>query len=287
MPLPAPPASDSRPRPAAGPLAQTLDAQLVDLLDALGSPQLAAALLRALSSVLRCDHLSAFVFDAQLHPHQVMAESLGGAPLAEQAGAMARSWGLHRQDPNTLTLNATGASHGEVITTRRRAADMAAGEPALALYERFELADRLSLLAGAHTRWFVLNVYRSRAAGEFDGAALAAWQRHARLLSALLRRHFEWQPPSVWQARAQPDNATLEHRLAKLPGRLSAREQQVCARALRGMSNPGIAIDLGVQLSTVSTLRRRAFAKLGISTLSELFLLCLWPQASPTAPPQP
>jgi DNA-binding CsgD family transcriptional regulator len=60
-----------------------------------------------------------------------------------------------------------------------------------------------------------------------------------------------------------------------LPGRLSAREQQVCARALRGMSNPAIALDLGVQVSTVSTLRRRAFAKLGISTLSELFLRCL------------
>ncbi|MEZ5704978.1 MAG: LuxR C-terminal-related transcriptional regulator [Burkholderiaceae bacterium] len=274
-----PPKPQARPTVKAEYAAGELDGKLAELLDALGTPQLAAALLSTLSLVLRCDHLSAFVFDAGLNPHQVMAESLGGAPLAEQAGAMARSWGLHRQDPNTLTVSAAEAPHGEVITTRRRAADMAAGEPALALYQRFDLADRLSLLAGTHTRWFVLNVYRGRAVGEFDDAALAAWQRHARSLSALLRRHFEWQPPPVWQARAQPDNATLEHRLADLPGRLSAREQQVCARALRGMSNPGIAIDLGVQVSTVSTLRRRAFAKLGISTLSELFLLCLWPQA--------
>jgi hypothetical protein len=106
---------------------------------------------------------------------------------------------------------------------------MAAEEPALASNERFDLADRLSLLAGAHTRCFVLNVYRSRSVGEFDEAALVAWQRHPRLLSALLRRHFEWQPPPVWQAPTQPDNATLEHRLARLQGRLSAREQQVCA----------------------------------------------------------
>jgi DNA-binding CsgD family transcriptional regulator len=83
-------------------------------------------------------------------------------------------------------------------------------------------------------------------------------------------------PPKVWRSAVAPDNASLEQRLAALPGRLSLRERQVCARASRGIANPGIALDLGVQVSTLSTLRRRAFAKLGISSLGELFVLSLW-----------
>lgn len=249
--------------------------QVADLVDALGTPGLGASLLKSLSPSLQCAHLSAFVFDAQLQPHQVMAESLGGTSVAERAGHMARSTGLHQRDPNTRAINAAQLSQDDLLTTRRRAADITPGDQALALYTRFELADRVSLLARSGERWFVLNLYRDRKQGEFSDTALAAWAASARLLAALLRRHFEWRPPQAWQETIGPDHATLERRLASLPGRLSARELQVCARALRGITNTGIALDLGVQVSTVNTLRRRAFAKLGISTLGELFLKCL------------
>lgn len=249
--------------------------QTAGLIDALGRPGLGATLLAALAPALRCAHLSAFVFDAQLWPHQMMAESLGGDSAAERAGRKAFSAGLHRMDPNTRAITAAQNDSDEWLTTRRRAADIAPGDPALALYTEFRLADRASLLARAGAHWLALNVYRSQAEGAFDPAALARWESGAPLLSALLRRHFEWQAPTAWHKPHAPNNASLEKRLALLPGALSAREQQVCARALRGITNPGIAIDLGVQVSTVSTLRRRAFAKLGISSLGELFLLCL------------
>lgn len=249
--------------------------QVADLVDAMGTPGLGASLLTSLSPSLHCAHLSAFVFDAQLQPHQVMAESLGGTAVAQLAGHMARSTGLHQMDPNTLAINAAQLSHDDLLTTRRRASDITPGDQALALYTRFELADRVSLLARSGERWFVLNLYRDCKDGEFSDAALAAWMASTRLLASLLRRHFEWRPPDAWRESVGPDNATLERRLALLPSRLSARELQVCARALRGITNTGIALDLGVQVSTVNTLRRRAFAKLGISTLGELFLRCL------------
>jgi DNA-binding CsgD family transcriptional regulator len=265
------------PMPATPPTAVLDTDQTADLIGAIGTPGLGAALLTALAPALRCAHLSAFVFDAQLLPHQVMAESLGGTTVAELAGQIARSAGLYRWDPNTYAISAAAPSHDEVLTTRRRISDIAPDDQTHALYLRFALVDRVSLLARAGETWFALNLYRDQQAGEFDQATLAAWGASARLLAALLRRHFEWRPPPVWRRAMRPDNAALEKRLALLPGRLSAREQQVCARALRGITNPGIALDLGVQLSTVNTLRRRAFAKLGISTLGELFLLCLWP----------
>lgn len=264
--------------------------QIAGLVDAIGRPDLGGTVLAALGPALRCAHLSAFVFDAHLQAHQVMAESLGRDPaLAERAGRMAQATGLLRVDPNTRAINAVGkgpkgessGAQGEILTTRRRATDIAVDDQARELYARFQLADRVSLLARARDGWFALNLYRACADGEFDSATLTAWDGLARLLASLLRRHFEWQVPTAWRKVTKPDNAALERRLAGLPGALSLREQQVCARALRGITNPGIALDLGVQVSTVSTLRRRAFAKLGISTLGELFLMCLWSEGPP------
>ena len=45
--------------------------------------------------------------------------------------------------------------------------------------------------------------------------------------------------------------------------------------AAGGATVAGIASILGVKESTVATLRRRAYAKLGISNLNSLFALCV------------
>lgn len=73
----------------------------------------------------------------------------------------------------------------------------------------------------------------------------------------------------------RPDTAHLEQMIAGLHGGLSPREIQVCARALLGMTRRGIGLDLGVKTTTVNTLSRRAYQKLNISSLNELFALCL------------
>jgi DNA-binding CsgD family transcriptional regulator len=55
----------------------------------------------------------------------------------------------------------------------------------------------------------------------------------------------------------------------------------VCARALAGLTVAAIASDLGVKSPTIATLRQRAYAKLGISSLSQLFALCIEQLARP------
>ena len=56
---------------------------------------------------------------------------------------------------------------------------------------------------------------------------------------------------------------------------LTAREVEVCARLLTGMTQDGIASDLGLSLATVKTYRNRAFARLGIHFKNQLFSLFL------------
>ena len=56
---------------------------------------------------------------------------------------------------------------------------------------------------------------------------------------------------------------------------LTERERDVCIRILQGYSSEAMALDLKVAKSTVHTYRKRAYAKLGISSQNELFSLCL------------
>lgn len=57
--------------------------------------------------------------------------------------------------------------------------------------------------------------------------------------------------------------------------RLTARERQVCLGILQGYTSEAISLDLQVAISTIHTYRKRAYAKLGISSQNELFSLYL------------
>ena len=54
----------------------------------------------------------------------------------------------------------------------------------------------------------------------------------------------------------------------------------MCARVLQGMTQEGIACDLGLSLPTVQTYRNSAFSRLGIHFRNELLALALGTQRS-------
>jgi DNA-binding CsgD family transcriptional regulator len=56
---------------------------------------------------------------------------------------------------------------------------------------------------------------------------------------------------------------------------LSSREAAVCARIVTGYSNEAIALDLDLSFHSVRTYRRRAYAKLQVTSQNELFALIL------------
>ena len=65
--------------------------------------------------------------------------------------------------------------------------------------------------------------------------------------------------------------ALARGRLAVAP--LSSRERDVCARIACGLTADGIAADLDIAPSSVLTLRKRAYAKLGIHDRAALVRL--------------
>lgn len=83
-------------------------------------------------------------------------------------------------------------------------------------------------------------------------------------------------------ARASSPRRTINHsecvsifqrKLYLLEVGLTERERKVCALALAGVSIEGSAYELGIKKSSIVTYRKRAYARLGISSLNELFLI--------------
>jgi len=114
------------------------------------------------------------------------------------------------------------------------------------------IAKTTVLAVGARLRLFV-SLYQA------SGSAPACDPDLARLAGRLALLHFE--------SRTESDTP--------LPlAVLSERERMVCLGILSGRKAEAIAADLGVAASTVITYRKRAYAKLGVTSRAGLFAIC-------------
>ncbi|RYF75600.1 MAG: LuxR family transcriptional regulator, partial [Comamonadaceae bacterium] len=173
------------------------------------------------------------------------------------------------------------------------------------VYDAHGMAERISVAQSqADGDVFAINFYRHRHQRAFTDASLDGFAGLAPALFALVRRHvaladapahptgtgrIAWRagqgggpeaaaadafmeaPPR--EARAPADDFAA--RLRGLCPALTTRELAVCLRLLAGMTQDGIASDLGLAPTTVKTYRNRAFARLGIHFRNQLFALML------------
>jgi DNA-binding CsgD family transcriptional regulator len=258
-----------------------MDDSLIDLIGSLGSASFAPRALDYLNAQFRADHLSLLVFDRDLVPHLAAAASRSGSGTALRAAKVYERGSFHRFDPGLQYLR-RGWADSETVLFRLDPADLRDSRYRSGIYGRFGIVERVSLIRRVLGRWLLLNVYRDRASGKFDDAALSCLAASAALLVACAGKHVALAEAGT---RLRPGTAaSFDALLRSFSTRLTERERQVCAHALAGLTVAGIASTLGVKESTVSTLRRRAYAKLGVSSLSSLFALCL-SSAFRTAPP--
>lgn len=251
------------------------DDALIDLIAAIGETDFPSRALAFLDAQIVADHLALLVFDDALVPHLIGAASRGAGKTALLAGQIYERGMFHRFDPGSARVRA-GSTTDDVMVFRLAAADIRDAKYRSSIYGRFGIVERASLLRRALGRWLLVNVYRDRVTGRFEPAAMTKLGEVAPLLIACAGKHVAM---TATAPASRPDRGAstvaFQSMLQSLDARLTDRERQVCAHALGGMTAAGIASTLGVKESTVATLRRRAYAKLGISNLNSLFALCV------------
>ncbi len=119
-----------------------------------------------------------------------------------------------------------------------------------------------------------LSIYRALRKRGFDDVELARVSAAIPLIRALLRRY--WREFGTAGSRAAPPDTRVDEAFANFGAAvLTGREREVAQLILRGHSSESICFNLGISLGTVKTHRKNAYAKLEISSQSELLSLFL------------
>ncbi len=119
-----------------------------------------------------------------------------------------------------------------------------------------------------------LSIYRSRRRRSFGDDELNRLSMTLPVLRPLWKR--VWADHGTTGAKASPPDSRVDDAFAAFgKSSLTERECEVVQYILRGHSSNSICFNLGISLGTVKTHRKNAYAKLGISSQSELLSLFL------------
>jgi DNA-binding CsgD family transcriptional regulator len=253
------------------------------VVESIGTPFLGPRLARYLRDVLPFDAMTAFVHRTGANPIHVFDDF---ADERAQRGVMTFL-------ETTFVLNPFYRAHlGGLDTGIYRIADLAdGGSLSRADGRRFPIRRSASEDSGYVTRGWPeglteidvavrlsdketaeVALYRQSRHGGFSAGDVDEVRRHLGFIQAVMA--------AAWRIRRFPD--ALEAR-SDLPvtadgfaaGLITHRERQVLDLILAGCSSEAIGLRLGIALTTVKTHRKRAYAKLGISTQAQLFRLSL------------
>jgi len=252
---------------------QLTESALVQLVMSIGDASFARRAVDFVNTAVVADHISLFMLDHEFVPHCLDAASLNDPQIALLAGRLYERSLFYRHDPNTQRISSGPAQ--DVMIFRQRAADILDADYRDRVYRRFNLLERISLIHAVNGRWFVFNVYRDVRSGACQPRELHWLSDKAALLVACTAKHAALVNVGLNKDPTGHSNAYLEKLLSSIESRLTHRERQVCSLALKGRTVEEIAAALEVQPSTVATLRRRAYSKLGITKLNGLFALCI------------
>lgn len=222
--------------------------RLCDLIDSLRTPDFPRQMFASVEHMLDAAAAAVYSFGGRHGTRMLIGDCQQGEGLlarhtGEYAGRYAAGDPVRR-----------AAREGCVVTTcvsREELPD--AGHRALLEEAGFGWRVATLFPAGGDT-WYGLHALLPSGLSD---AAFTRFSEAAPVFGSLISRHLR--------------SPKFEARLLALCSVLTAREAAVCGALLRGRTSPEIARSLGVRLSTVHTYRKRAYAKLGVGTLPELF----------------
>jgi DNA-binding CsgD family transcriptional regulator len=247
------------------------DTDLVPLVETVATPRFPAQVLRFARSIIGSNHLAAFALDDGGAPQIILTADGDPSCLSHSASDVFINRFWTRDPINCAQFSEIDLGGGVVIGTPanefqripyRRYCYTRSGWSAVGA----NLIERLSLLRRRNDRTIRIDFYRSREAGGYGKDVLERIASSADLVLALMSRHsFGVLPPQKASSRK-----SYEDLIRRIAPQLTRREVEVCAGIALGLSSAAIGDTLGIGINTVLTYRKRAYARLNISSHHEL-----------------
>jgi DNA-binding CsgD family transcriptional regulator len=241
------------------------------LIETVATPQFQKEVLRVANNIVGSAHVTAFSIADQGAPQIVLAADLGSSSLAYSASSLyvSRFW---EQDPvNRRCFSEADLGRGVIVwmptnefqqIPYRRSCYSYSGWSSGGIH----LAERLSIIRRRDGKTIRIDFYRRRDAEGYSEREVRLIASHADVLFALITRHALSSLPS----QNVNSRAAYEQIIRRIAPHLPRREAEVCAGIVFGLSSEAIAGILGIGINTVLTYRKRAYARLQISSHNEL-----------------
>ena len=243
--------------------------QIGDLIAKIGSPSFETSFFRIAREATACEHLTAFASSERTPARLLFAINRGSRPIAR---AIAEKYLKHywNHDPANLVCRRNASPNYE-MAIRIFCQDIDHDAYRRDCYSAVDLVDRFSVIRHHGDETIRFNLYRSAQRGRFVATDFASVLECADIMFALLAKH-DAQRIAVGQS-SEPD--VLARRLRQIMPHLARRELDVCIGIVQGKNSEAIALTLGISVNTVLTYRKRAYARLGITSHNELMRLVL------------
>jgi LuxR family transcriptional regulator, activator of tox operons len=240
-----------------------------DLIARIGSSSFETAFFQIAREATACEHLTVFASSERSPARLLFAINRGSRPVAR---SIAEKYLKHywQHDPANLICNATAAPSYE-MAVRVFCQDIDHEAYRRDCYSSVDLVDRFSIIRRHGEEIIRLNLYRNAQRGRFVATDFTSVLESADVMFALLAKHDTQRLPIDHECEAD----FLARRLRQIMPQLARRELDVCVGIMQGKSSEAIAIALGVSVNTVLTYRKRAYARLYITSHNELMRLVL------------
>jgi DNA-binding CsgD family transcriptional regulator len=232
----------------------------------LGKPGCARTILEALNIYATVDHCALLVrprgkdlrllATASSEPSSNAARAALSYMSEMQFYDVAQEAPIATREINNESVQFRYRTRDEVVNLRYRTA----------CYDQVGIEDRLTMSnSRADGTATLIYCYRYKSTGRFANTELEALIRVAPLFLSLVEVHAKLTMPRDFPILGWRES--LEHDAGTA---LSARELDVCANLLSGLTLAGTGRKLGISVNTAITYSRRAYAKLGVGSVREL-----------------
>jgi DNA-binding CsgD family transcriptional regulator len=248
----------------------SINRQIGDLIGKIGVPGFEPAFFKIMRDVTACEHLTAFASSPRTPPRLLCAVNRGATPVARTIAEkyLKQYW---NHDPANHVGDRT-ASRSYEMAVRVFSHDISHDAYRHDCYSAVDLVDRFSIIRHHGAETIRLNLYRSARRGRFGVADFTPVLESAAIMFALLAKHDAHRCADGGSG----DSEVLARRLRQVMPQMTRRESDVCIGIMQGKSSEAIALALGISINTVLTYRKRAYARLGISSHNELMRLVLF-----------
>lgn len=246
-----------------------------DLVMSIGSGDFGGRFRSLVHNALDVAGCSAFVFNRHFEPRSLIME--GGSEDARKAHQLVQEYIKSGNYGDAVTRIADGDFRADIYVI--------CPEPVLGANHAYAVANEIVILGKVADKVYYIGLSAGPCAEHFSRDEIDATKRLSGFILRTLHRHHELacvdedgDDRSTIHDLDCPEElraGTLDHLRDVMiagPHRLTPREAEICARIIMGYSAVAISLNLSISTHTVATHRKRAYAKMGILSLNELFV---------------